>query len=364
MEEAREHKFKKSISVLVLIHVLIWAVIAVVLFVYQPLSWNIAIPIQLWIKQGIVLVLLIISYYVNAHIFVPKFLLQNRTRDFFILLILLVASVLFINNLVDPWLHIPQLMDKAFHQHGPPRPRDHGGHNRDFSVLMLTIISLVLGISTSVTAIQKWQKDQRLRQELEQEKTTSELSFLKAQINPHFFFNTLNNIYALTVVDVAASREAIHKLSRMMRYLLYETQHGTTLLSKEIGFIKDYIELMKLRLTEKVTLNFSYPEDLKDEQIAPMLFLPFVENAFKHGISSTYPSYIGIVIVQEGGKLSMDVNNTIFDDSQVQMEGNSGIGLVNTRRRLDLMYPGKYTLDITERSADAHYIVKLTLDLS
>ncbi|WCT13221.1 sensor histidine kinase [Mucilaginibacter jinjuensis] len=360
MSEPSTHKFKKSISVLVLIHILIWTVIAVVLFVYQPLSWNIAIPIQLWIKQAIVLALLIISYYVNANLFVPKFLLQNRTRDFFILLILLVGFVLFINSWMDPWLHIPQLMDKAFHQHGPPHPRD---HKRDFSVLMLTMTSLVLGISTSVTAIQKWQSDQQRRQELEQEKTTSELSFLKAQINPHFFFNTLNNIYALTVVDVEASREAIHKLSRMMRYLLYETQQDTTFLSKEIGFIKDYIELMKLRLTDRVTLQFIYPENLKDEQIAPMLFLPFVENAFKHGISSTDPSNITIVITQNDGLLSMNVSNTIFDDPQVQVEGDSGIGLNNTRRRLDLIYPNHHTL-IIERTADDQYNVKLTLNLS
>ena len=361
MTEPSSHKFKKSISVLVLIHILIWAVIAVVLFIYQPLSWNIALPIQLWIKQGIVLVLLIVSYYVNANLFVPKFLLQNRTRDFFILLIMLVGVVLFINSWMDPWLHIPQLMDKAFRHHGPPpRPRD---HKRDFSVLMLTMTSLVLGISTSVTAIQKWQTDQRLRQELEQEKTTSELSFLKAQINPHFFFNTLNNIYALTVVDVEASREAIHKLSRMMRYLLYETQQDITLLSKEIGFIKDYIELMKLRLTDRVTLQFNYPENLKDEQIAPMLFLPFVENAFKHGISSTEPSNITILIEQDDNQLSINVRNTIFDDPQVQMEGDSGIGLNNTRRRLDLIYPYHHTLSI-ERTADNQYNVKLTLNLS
>jgi two-component system LytT family sensor kinase len=363
MSETSTHKFKKSISVLVLIHILIWTVIAVVLFIYQPLSWNIAIPIQLWIKQAIVLALLIISYYVNAYIFVPRFLLQNHIRNFFILLILLVGTVIFISNLVDPWLHIPQLMDKAFHHRGPPpRGRDHG-HNRDFSVLMLTMTSLVLGISTSVTAIQKWQTDQRLRQELEQEKTTSELSFLKAQINPHFFFNTLNNIYALTVVDVEASREAIHKLSRMMRYLLYETQQNTTFVSKEIGFIKDYIELMKLRLTERVSLQFIYPENLKDEQIAPMLFLPFVENAFKHGISSTYPSNIAIVIEQDGNQLSMSVSNTIFDDPQLQVEGDSGIGLNNTRRRLDLIYPNQHTLSI-ERTTNNQYNVKLTLNLS
>ncbi len=362
MSEPSTHKFRKSISVLVLIHILIWTVIAVVLFIYQPLSWNIAIPIQLWIKQAIVLVLLIISYYVNAYVFVPRFLLQNHVRKFFILLILMVGTVIFISSLVDPWLHIPQLMDKAFHHRGPPRPGEHG-HNRDFSVLMLTMTSLVLGISTSVTAIQKWQTDQRLRQELEQEKTTSELSFLKAQINPHFFFNTLNNIYALTVVDVEASREAIHKLSRMMRYLLYETQQDTTFLNKEIGFIKDYIELMKLRLTDRVTLRFTYPENLNDEQIAPMLFLPFVENAFKHGISSTDPSNITIVITQEDSQLSMNVSNTVFNDPQIQVEGDSGIGLNNTRRRLDLIYPNQHTLSI-ERTADNQYNVKLTLNLA
>lgn len=356
------HKSKKSISVLVLIHVLIWTVIAVVLFIYQPLSWNIAIPVQLWIKQGIVLALLITTYYLNAYLFVPRFLLQNHVRKFFILLILMVGSVIFISNLVDPWLHIPQLMDKAFHHRGPPPPGRNHGHERDFSILMLTMTSLVLGISTSITAIQKWQTDQRLRQELEQEKTTSELSFLKAQINPHFFFNTLNNIYALTVVDVEASREAIHKLSRMMRYLLYETQQDTTLLSKEIGFIKDYIALMKLRLTDRVTLQFTYPENLKDEQIAPMLFLPFVENAFKHGISATNPSSIAIVIVQDGSQLSMNVRNTIFDEPQTQMEGDSGIGLNNTRRRLDLIYPNSHSLSI-ERTADDQYNVKLKLNL-
>lgn len=362
MTEATGRRYKKPISVIILIHVLVWTVIGMVLLVYQPLSLNIVVPIQLWIKQALVMAMVITVFYINANIFVPRYLLQNRIRDFFILLILLSGTVIFISTLVDPWLHIPQLMDKAFHHRGPPRGRP-GDHRKDFPFFMLTLTSLVLGVSTSISAIQKWQKDQQLRQDLEQEKTTSELSFLKAQINPHFFFNTLNNIYALTTVDVVQSREAIHKLSRMMRYLLYETQHGTTLLSKEIGFVHDYIDLMQLRLTDKVTLEFSYPSDLKDIQIAPMLFLPFVENAFKHGISATLPSYLAIVIEQHGDELSLDVTNTIFEDQQLSMEGNSGIGLANTRRRLDLMYPGKYKL-IIERSADQLYKVKLKLNLA
>src|SRR5690606_41040104 len=111
-------------------------------------------------------------------------------------------------------------------------------------------------------------------------KIGSELSFLKAQINPHFFFNTLNNIYALTYVDVETSRSALHKLSRMMRYLLYDTQAGITPLSQELSFVKDYIELMKLRLNETTKVVFKEPDLKENIQIPPMLFLPYIENAF------------------------------------------------------------------------------------
>src|SRR6202042_491164 len=108
--------------------------------------------------------------------------------------------------------------------------------------------------------------------------------------------NTLNNIYALTHVDAETSRKAIHQLSRMMRYVLYDTQNPTTLLSQEIAFIKDYISLMQLRLTDVVKIDFKSPASLKDMAIAPMIFLPFVENAFKHGVSATQPSNISIVV--------------------------------------------------------------------
>src|ERR1700709_2659627 len=119
---------------------------------------------------------------------------------------------------------------------------------------------------------------------MEQEQIRSELSFLKAENNPFFFFHSLYNIYALTLVNADTSRKALHQLSRMMRYVLYDTQHGTAQLSQEIAFIKDYISLMELRLTDKVTITFDLPTSLHDMVVAPMLFLPFVENAFKHGI--------------------------------------------------------------------------------
>jgi LytS/YehU family sensor histidine kinase len=229
---------------------------------------------------------------------------------------------------------------------------------------LLAIIALVLGVSTSITTIQKWQADKQLTQEMEQDKVTSELSFLKAQINPHFFFNTLNNIYALTQVNADVAGKAIHQLSRMMRYLLYDTQQKQTMLSQEIAFVKDYISLMQLRLTDVVNVNIDTPRSLQDVPLAPMIFLPFVENAFKHGVSATQQSHIDIVIWQHNKMLDLTVKNSIINDNSISLDTSSGIGLVNTRRRLDLLYRGKYKLDIIELNANNEYIVHLTIDLS
>jgi sensor histidine kinase YesM len=351
----------KSKLVTTLIHILIWGVFGMIYF-FQPITFNISVPYQLWIKQGIILGLLIIAYYFNSSILVPTFLLKNRTGIYFLVIISIAAVIIVLNIYVDAWLNIRQLMEAAFHKRGPIKHRDGRDHGWDF--LLLAIIALVLGVSTSITAIQKWQADKQLTQELEQDKVTSELSFLKAQINPHFFFNTLNNIYALTQVDAEVAGKAIHQLSRMMRYLLYDTQQSQTLLSQEIAFVQDYISLMQLRLTDVVKVTIDSPKELQDVPLAPMIFLPFVENAFKHGVSATQQSHIEIVILQKDKLLDLTVKNSIINDNSISLDTNSGIGLVNTRRRLDLLYPGKYKLDISEMNADNEYTVHLTIDLS
>lgn len=354
----------------VLIQILVWVVFGLVLFFYQPYLSNITVPVQFWIKQVIILGMLAAAYYTNSMILVPRFLLKNRTGYYFLFIAIIVTGIVFLSGQIDRWLHIHQLMDAAFHrhwqnmshQHGPPKPGKGGRGGLD--TIGIAIIALVLGISTSVTTTQKWQKDKQAREELEKDKVTSELSFLKAQINPHFFFNTLNNIYALTVVDAEIAGKAIHQLSRMMRYLLYDTQQGPTMLSQEIAFVKDYISLMQLRLTDVVKINFSSPGELQDMPIAPMIFLPFVENAFKHGVSATQQSYIDIAVVQDGKILDLTVKNSIINDNSVSLDTSSGIGLANTRRRLDLLYPGKYLLEINEINAANEYTVHLTIDLS
>ena len=354
----------KSGVITVLIHVLIWVVFALTYF-FQPSALNIPFPWQFWLKQGILLGLLVITYYVNSLVLVPKLLLRNHTGFYFLVISGLIVAIVFLNSYFDSLLSIHQIMQTAFHKMPPP-PKHHGGgdHNHDWDLALIAITSLVIGVGTSVITIQKWQKDKQIHQDMEQDRISSELSFLKAQINPHFFFNTLNNIYALTHINVDTSRKAIHQLSRMMRYVLYDTQNATTHLSQEIAFVKDYISLMQLRLTDAVKINFTSPEGLKEVAIAPMIFLPFIENAFKHGVSATSPSFIDISISQQSSVVDLLVVNTVIKEQNNNLEAGSGIGLNNTRRRLDLLYTGKHTLKITEDAAANTYAVHLTLDLS
>jgi len=259
---------------------------------------------------------------------------------------------------IEAWLNLPELWHKAFHSN---RPFDPSRRRFDMFTFLYSLLSI--GLSTSITTVQKWQKDTQIREQLEKEKVSSELSFLKAQINPHFFFNTLNNIYALTILDVETAREALHKLSRMMRYVLYETKEGTVRLSQEMAFLEDYIQLMQLRLTDKVVVIFEKPETIIDHPIAPMLLLPFLENAFKHGVSATKKSEIFVGVRQNSNQLKIIIKNGLFVEKGLALDESNGIGLANTRRRLDLLYPNRYQLHITEQTPQNEYLVELLLRL-
>ncbi|WPP49860.1 sensor histidine kinase [Catalinimonas niigatensis] len=348
-----------------LIQILVWLMLGLLLLLFQPLSWQaslqITLPEEFWIKQAILFFFLVGIFYLNAWLWVPRLLFHNKISWFIIAVVLTAIVLMLIIKMVEAWLNLPELMHRAFHPNST-EPSRRGNSWFDFFVLLLSF--LVLGISTSVKTVQKWQKDVQLRQSLEKQKISSELSFLKAQINPHFFFNTLNNIYALTLSDIETARQALHNLSRMMRYVLYETRKDVTLLSQEIAFLQDYIKLMQLRLTDKVKVSFEHPTSLNDMFMAPMLFLPFVENAFKHGVSSQSPSCIHIQINQQGHRLHLEVRNTIFTSKSVLLEESSGIGLANTRRRLDLLYPNNYSLLVDEHAPENTFLVKLTLNLA
>jgi two-component system, LytTR family, sensor kinase len=346
-----------------LIHILVWATLGLTLLVFQPLRWNVPLPTQFWVMQGAFFLLSVALFYFNAYLLVPRFLFRDRPIIFLLLCLASALGVVTIIDLLNDWLNLPDLMHQVF-SGGRPRERGRSLFSSFRGPLNIFNTLLILCVSTSIEAVKKWQKDAQLRYTLEQQKISSELSFLKAQINPHFFFNTLNNIYALTMFDVEASRKALLTLSRMMRYVLYETQTEQAYLSKEIAFIQDYINLMQLRLTDKVTVTFEKPEPLKDMPVAPMLFLPFVENAFKHGISATQPSHIFISLRQHGPELEVEVRNSVFEEKVKTLEESNGIGLVNTQRRLDLIYPGRYTLEVTNGTPGTEFRIYLKLNLA
>jgi two-component system LytT family sensor kinase len=342
------------------LHLLGWGFL-VLFLLWQPLSWQIQLPYTFWIKQVVLLTMLVCIFYLNVYFWFPRYLARNKYLKFILFNIISVFMLAVIIEQVQIAIGHRDQMDKAWQAAHDDMTRPKKKKDKlDYFALLTALI--VIGISTSIAAVQNVRRDLQYRQDLEQEKINSELSFLKAQINPHFFFNTLNNIYALTVIDVEAAQQALHKLSRLMRYVLYETQNETVLLSQEIAFAQDYIQLMELRLTDKVSVHLSPPNPMHDVRIAPMLFLPFIENAFKHGVSSVEKSVIDISIKQEGQKILVEVRNTLFTDKRTVLDESNGIGISNTQRRLDLLYPGKYSLVMNENKEEKEFEVHLELE--
>jgi hypothetical protein len=232
----------------------------------------------------------------------------------------------------------------------------HQSGNIDLVALFIFII--VMGLGIAISTVQKWQLTEQMVIRAEAEKAHAELSFLKAQINPHFLFNTLNNIYALSVTDSKHTSESIMKLSNIMRYVTDEVTEDFVLLQSEIDCINDYIDLQKLRLGKKTTLNFNVSGDIDQQKIPPLVLMTFIENVFKYGVSKHEPSVIRIDLNVIPGKILFVCENTIFDNRPTS--NRKGIGIANTRQRLQHIYPRKHRLSIS--SVDALYQVELEID--
>ncbi len=201
------------------------------------------------------------------------------------------------------------------------------------------------------------------RKELENQQLTSELQFLKAQINPHFLFNTLNNLYYLAVNQSSRTPEVIAKLSGMMRYMLYDSNHPLVPLSKEIDYIENYLSLERLRLDDRVPITFEVEGQVEGVRIAPLILITFLENAFKHGVSGAAEDvFITVRLDINAGSCHYRVTNSKLAAGSKTLSEKSGIGLQNVRRRLELSYPDRYALH-TDESED-RYHVDLQLQLA
>jgi LytS/YehU family sensor histidine kinase len=220
-------------------------------------------------------------------------------------------------------------------------------------------VSVFLMISTAYRSIIDWFKNERIKQQLENQNLKTELAFLKSQINPHFLFNTLNNIYILAYKQSDQTAEAILKLSEMMRYMLYESSNDFVLVQKEIDIIRQLISLQQLRTKEKLCFEFQTTGHGEQNKIAPLILISFVENIFKHGVLNDCNNPAFVHIHAEDNYLTFDSRNKI---NQWGKANTSGIGLPNVKRRLELLYPGSYDFKITKD--ETNYSIHLTIQLN
>ena len=216
-------------------------------------------------------------------------------------------------------------------------------------VLMNTIVIslLIAGFNTGIAVTNRWSEEEKARKEIEKEHIESELAFLQNQVNPHFLMNTLNNIHSLIEVNHELAQNAVLKLSEMMRYLLYESGRGTTTLQREIDFLRSYLELMELRVDKSISVTLELPEKFNNVSLPPLLFISFIENAFKHGVSYREPSSLTFKLIQHPGSLEFISVNTI-PKFNIKSPGtrHGGFGLENIKKRLEILYGQRHKLII------------------
>lgn len=219
---------------------------------------------------------------------------------------------------------------------------------------------LIAGFNTGIAVTNRFFAEDQARKELEKEHMESELAFLQNQVSPHFFMNTLNNIHSLIEADQKLAQNAVLKLSEMMRYLLYESGRGKTTLAREIEFLRSYVKLMQLRVDDSVIVNFELPEKFNNVNLPPLLFISFIENAFKHGVSYREPSALTFKMIQNTDSIEFIAVNTISAYSNGDsLVNHGGFGLENIKKRLDLLYGDKHQLIINK--TDHEFNVKLII---
>lgn len=292
--------------------------------------------------------------YLNLYILLPRLLMRRKYVPYVLL-------VVFFLSLGAVWQRL-----MVIYVHVPMRGGASGAPFFYFPIMLRVamIINSILILSSAAYILMKGYEYQHMIKELEKEKLSAELKFLKSQIQPHFLFNTLNNLYGLTLRQSPKTPEIVLKLSELMRYMLYKTNTAKVPLSQEISYLKNYVTLEKLRYDEAVKVSFQIKGDILDKEIAPMLLIAFVENSFKHGASEEVDNaWVNVLIQVNGNQLVLDIANSMTDlkGPLAPIQEDGGVGLPNVKHRLDLLYKDKYSL-VLKKTADS-YQIKLDLNL-
>ncbi|RAU82300.1 sensor histidine kinase [Pontibacter arcticus] len=294
--------------------------------------------------------------YFNMYFLMPQYLLQKRYLEFAIYLVLLTVGI----GILMQFVLFPLLIHPLF---CPPTCTEDNLTLYRF-VKNIVNINYLVAITAVIALLKNWYSHQQAARNLTQDKLEAELKFLKAQIHPHFLFNTLNSLYSLTLKKSDNAPEVVLKLSGLMDYMLYDANAAKVPLDKELSYIKNYIALEQIRYGSRVEVRFTEAGSIAGKQIAPLLLLPFVENAFKHGVSTeTKDAWIRIDVKVHENKLVLLVENCKCAEkaSASSRDMASGIGLKNLRRRLELLYENSFVLEIEDEPDN--YAARLEVDL-
>lgn len=291
--------------------------------------------------------LLIPMFLLNHWVLVPRLMLKKRYKAY-----AGIALVIIMSGSLGYFFHdqpAPQAPPGDYRQPAPtPVP--------PYADLLLFSL-LVVSVDTGLSFTKNWHRTEEDRIRLEQEYTNVQLTMLRHQVSPHFFMNTLNNIYALIDTDAKKSKEAVMKLSRLMRYMLYESINGTVSLDREFEFIRSYVDLMALRFADEVVITLDVPAGGQEIRVPAMLFISFIENSFKHGPSYQQSSFVHILFDLRADSLVFTCINSIA--ARKQSDAPGGFGLSNIRKRLALLYGERFSLSVSDN--EKVFSVELTI---
>ncbi|HEY6901000.1 MAG TPA: histidine kinase [Puia sp.] len=330
-------------------HVLIWALLLVIPYISTDQVFNSLAPAsdtKYLLLCFTLSAVLLLTFYFNYLFLIPRYLLTKKYWLYFSFLLLTISTVLSLSGVL---FFFSDFNPKVLAQINPTI-------EKIIPVIIINALSLwLLSIVSSIL----WTVYNRLKQ-TESEKLSAQIASLKSQINPHFLFNTLNNIYATAIDTSPKTADMIDKLSEMMRYTMKDTQQDFVLLEDELNYISNFIELQELRLDRSVRLEYTSLENIPSFRIAPMLLVPFIENAFKHGVNSEQKSRIKIELTMDKNELQLRVTNNKVN-IQREISERSGLGIANTKHRLNLIYPSRHLLTIND--TEKEFFVSLYINL-
>ena len=335
-----------------LLYVMVWSAIILVPVLNSQMMSEMHVNLENVLTAWRYIAPYLIIFLIHNAIIAPRYMLRRKYGKYLASNLALIISVFWLVQIYEDHLlkqNDPEALDAY-------RKASFSNLEMYWNVVLGFFMT---GANTGIKLIYQSMRDEQQMEELKQQNMQAEMDYLKYQINPHFFMNTLNNIHALIDIDTESAKNAVIELSKMMRYVLYESGREIISLNRDIQFLKNYIELMRIRYTDAVNISVESPGNLPEQlSIPPLLLIVFVENAFKHGVSYNNPSFIHMHVDYADGKVTGTISNSRH--TQKGERHSAGIGLDNVRKRLELIYgPRNYALDIEENPTT--YTVKLVI---